>query len=208
MVARVDIDENRLRHMIEVERLQQRKVADIFGVHTVTIERRCRKLGLKTQRTGPRSGDQHPEWKGGKRVDADGYVVVYCPEHPNARKQKTMLEHRLVMENHIGRFLRPEEVVHHVNGNKQDNRIENLMLFSKNSSHLRFELTGDSVHALSCLCKMRRTCILASLAGGDPLPLPKSPRSRDKACKHVRLACEQLGIQRPWWFDQPSDSKK
>lgn len=58
-------------------------------------------------------------------ITGGGYVATY---HPITKKQ--IMEHRLIMENHIGRPLRPEESVHHLNGNKQDNRIENLELWS------------------------------------------------------------------------------
>jgi len=59
------------------------------------------------------------------------YIELFLPNHPMATKRGTVLEHRLVMADHIGRWLKPEENVHHKNGNKQDNRIENLELWSK-----------------------------------------------------------------------------
>lgn len=114
-----------------------------IGCKNQHVSRICKKHGIETPRTGPRSGAGHPEWKGGRCIDKDGYILVYSPEHPSIRKHKPyVLEHRLVMEQAIGRFLDRDEVVHHKNGDKQDNRIENLELYSKNSEHLQAELTG------------------------------------------------------------------
>lgn len=68
---------------------------------------------------------------GGRRIDASGYAVIYWPEHPNARVGGQVPEHTAVMAEHLGRPLLPEENVHHRNGIRDDNRIENLELWTK-----------------------------------------------------------------------------
>jgi len=68
------------------------------------------------------SGENHPQWKGGKYKHGDGYIMV------RVGTDKYELEHRVVMANHLGRELKTHEHVHHINGVKDDNRIENLEL--------------------------------------------------------------------------------
>lgn len=87
-------------------------------------------------------GCKNWNWKGGRHIDRDGYVLINMRGHPTARKNGNMFEHRLVMEKHLGRYLRRGEVVHHINGIHCDNRIENLKLFGCNGDHLRHELKG------------------------------------------------------------------
>ena len=55
---------------------------------------------------------------------------MYKPNHPNATKHGMIMEHRLVMEEMIGRLLEKHETVHHKNGDRLDNRPENLELWS------------------------------------------------------------------------------
>jgi hypothetical protein len=77
-------------------------------------------------------------FKGGRTIDGDGYVKVYMPKHPNSNNCY-VLEHRLIMEKVLGRSLSRKEVVHHINGNKKDNRPENLVVFDNQSDHKKFE---------------------------------------------------------------------
>ncbi len=80
-------------------------------------------------------GSKSLAWKGGIRCSY-GYKEIYQPQHPfNSRGY--VREHRLVMEKHLGRYLNPKEVAHHINGIKDDNRIENLKLLNSNSEHIK-----------------------------------------------------------------------
>jgi hypothetical protein len=76
----------------------------------------------KVYRFGPKA----PRWKGGRYKTKENYVWVYSPDHPYKNSQGYVKEHRLVMEKHLGRYLERWEHIHHKNGVKDDNRIENI----------------------------------------------------------------------------------
>ena len=82
-----------------------------------------------------RRGKGNPNWKGGTKRSADGYVLILAPNHPFAQKKGYVKRSRLIMEAHLGRVLLPSEVVHHINRIKEDDRTENLMLFSDEGKH-------------------------------------------------------------------------
>lgn len=81
-------------------------------------------------------GEKSKRWNGG-RIVRRGYVLLYSPEHVDVKgkRRKYVLEHRIVMEKIIGRPLLPAETVHHINGNRSDNRPENLELWSKSQPY-------------------------------------------------------------------------
>lgn len=92
------------------------------------------------------TGANNPAWKGGvtlKRAKGNyiGPRYTRCPPDllPMARKDGYVMEHRLVMARHLGRTLARSEIVHHMNHDPRDNRIENLMLFASNAEHKRYE---------------------------------------------------------------------
>ena len=135
------IDPEELRQLIEVETRTQREAAAQLNVCLSAIERACKRLGLRTQRTGPRSGIGHPNWSGG-RVKVGRYWYVYEPSNPMATKRGYVAEHRKVVADLVGRPLLPTEAVHHKDANPENNDLSNLELFQSNALHLRHELSG------------------------------------------------------------------
>jgi len=92
-------------------------------------------------------GIKNRNWKGGRIKTNKGYIYAYKPEHPYSNCRGYVLEHRLIMEEYLGRILKPKEVVHHKGTkypigsieNKSDNRIENLILFENDIEHRKYE---------------------------------------------------------------------
>ena len=92
----------------------------------------------RSEETKKKISESH--FKGGigfKKKRPDGYIAIYFPEHPKSNKEGYIMEHDLVMECLIGRHLKDDEVVHHKNEIKDDNRKCNLQLMT-NSEHMSY----------------------------------------------------------------------
>ena len=116
-------------------------------------------------RDTPRHGPSHGRWKGGRVVDQDGYVLLWTPEHPNCDRHGYVREHRLVMEQTLGRLLDRKEVVHHLDKNRSNNLPSNLEVFRSNAEHLRHELTG-----VPCPARGRRRISNLAVKASDGAP--------------------------------------
>ena len=90
-----------------------------------------------------RKRELNPGWHGGRWTRRDGYIVTIAPDdHPNPSDikpggTKYILEHRLVMERKLGRYLLPTEVVHHLDENPSNNHPNNLEVLESQSSHCK-----------------------------------------------------------------------
>ena len=74
-------------------------------------------------------------WRGGGYINAGGYRYLKSPKHPFKNKVGYVAEHRLIMEKYLDRYLERSEFVHHKNGDKLDNRLENLQIISNQKEH-------------------------------------------------------------------------
>ena len=126
---RIKIDSNELKKLLDRE-IPMVDIGKFFECSKHTIYRRMKRLGINSIR------------KPGYRFNHSGYKLIFKPEHPNSTNGGYIREHRLVMENYLGRYLKPNEDIHHINGIKTDNRIENLQVMTK-SQHSKIESKGD-----------------------------------------------------------------
>lgn len=126
-----------------------------------------------------RRGKRPANWKGGRFYDGHGYIMVLKRDHPRSNKSGYIYEHDLVMEAKLGRYLRKGELVHHDNELKDDNRIENLILWNR-SKHAKHHFTGghqnlgrhiDTSDRVCHSCRSNRTKINApNIRTGNKTP--------------------------------------
>lgn len=87
--------------------------------------------------------ENHHNWKGGKIIDSNGYIMILKPDHPNCDRYGYVKEHRFIWEQANKRLLNRNEHIHHINGIRSDNRLENLiMLTSKVHAKLTYLSTN------------------------------------------------------------------
>ena len=128
-----------MRHKIPIDRmielyekgLTQEEVAEKLGTSQKVIWKRMKEIGYEARVAAKRNqyGSNNDSWKGGRVFDSRGYVLVKTPNHPRAKRQGDyVFEHILAVEKEIGRYLNVGEIIHHINGIKDDNRLNNLYI--------------------------------------------------------------------------------
>jgi hypothetical protein len=136
-----------IRRMYEDEKMSQTEIAKHFGVHQGAIYFRMKQYGIKARSHDDSirldrlkndwTGENNPNWGGGRHTSKAGYVFVSKPDHPRASQNKGYVrEHILVWEETHGQSLPTGWDVHHMNGVKDDNRPENLVAMP-NREHKR-----------------------------------------------------------------------
>lgn len=158
-IRMADVTKEQLEEMYNQQRLSSIKIAKLLNCSKRTVLRRLKQYGIKRRTIGQalknrimpedvkkkiskrmkqiQQKENHSCWKGGRFKCSNGYILVRADGHPFSDRKGYVKEHRLTMEKHIGRFLKPEEIVHHKNGKRDDNRIENLELLESLSDHAK-----------------------------------------------------------------------
>lgn len=140
--SKVLISDAELARLYQEEGLSTAQIGRLFDVDGTVIRYHMKRRGIPLRASGSCPGKLNRAWKGGRIEDKSGYILVHQPGHPDANSGGYVREHRLVMEQKLGRRLDPKEVVHHRDGDKKNNSPENLEMYGENSEHLREELTG------------------------------------------------------------------
>lgn len=119
------------------------EIAEAIGKTPKAVQKFFRRYNFPNlHNVCPREKHEQPMWKGGVKI-VKGYAYQRTNDHPYKSKHGGYVAvHRLVMEKKMGRFLLPEEVVDHIDGNTMNNHPDNLRVFESNAEHLRVTLAG------------------------------------------------------------------
>lgn len=136
--------------------------------------RQCQGVGVSERQLGAKNA----MWRGGSyvtRAIGGGYIKEMCAGHPRADAGGYVLQHRLVMERQIGRFLGSDERVHHKNGNRQDNRPENLELWTGVGTSKKdppgVRLVDKMLDMIDSLTMEERQTVISKLISLDVFPV-------------------------------------
>lgn len=160
-------------------------------------------------------GVLHPRWKGGRYITTQGYVRMQRPDHPRADKNGYVFEHLIVAEEKLGRRLVQNELVHHINECRSDNRPDNIEVMTKKQHqqhHMGLNGRPSKRRRRFCDCGTRirsrhltvTKCVACGLQDrSSRLPLSRctfsgctaSHRGKEYCRKHYRLMWWRNNVQ-------------
>jgi hypothetical protein len=129
-------DKNTVPDIAETLGLSLTRVRSIMSAYNLS----------KTKREWAKK-EKHPNWKGGYK-SFHGYIRIQAKDHPHVASDGYIPLHRKIVEDSIGRYLRPDETVHHIDGDKANNDISNLMILSPQDHLIRTKICAN--------CKIRK----------------------------------------------------
>lgn len=145
-MPKADLTGQRFHRLIAIKSLGSDKVHNVIWECLCDCGRTCTAIGSALLRGTKKSCGCMAKLREGMTMRAqDGYILVKTFIHPFRNSHDFIPQHRLVMEQSLGRYLDPKEIVHHKNQIKDDNRIENLQLCKDDAEHRK-------VHAPLALC--------------------------------------------------------
>lgn len=194
--------------------LSSKQIAVLAGDKPKYVQDVMLKFDLPRLSARHPAGEKNPNWKGGRIIDRDGYVLVTVAKgHPHARYVKDrdvgkILEHRLLMEKKLGRFLLPTEVVDHIDGLRLHNHVDNLRLFSSNAEHLKATIT-NCIPKWSAKARQKQFAPTAVRINSKPIDSYRSmKKSGDARLRQILLAALQFGIDSPFLLGSSHHLKK
>lgn len=136
----------------------------------------------------------------------NNYKEIYMPNHPNARSNGTIFEHRLNAEKIIGRSLLPTEVVHHIDENRNNNALNNLMVFKTNEDHTRFHKTGklQALEDGTYISPISQHKIFQCIQCNKTYHLKNKWKSKKFCCLECKKLYKEIGIKKDYCNERVS----
>lgn len=182
-------------------KLSSKEIAEILGYSARYVRKVQKRYGMPQLHRGAQPGHRNHQYISGRRVDFDGYVLVSVKNHPMGRNRpqrhmQVLYEHRLVMEQQIGRPLTHLEAVDHIDGLTLHNSPDNLRLFASNAEHLHATLGVPSISAKGLANIHERYLRDVTLTPCDTYSLRRA--RGDVRLRQILRAALKLGIDSPF----------
>lgn len=209
------VDTERLKKLYPF--ISNEELSKLFNRPIASIQHKAVRLELHKDedamfliRSRAREGEKGANWKGGRKKNKAGYVLVLKKGHPMSDCNGYVMEHRLIMAEHLGRALRKNEVVHHKNGIKDDNHIENLELMLS-GDHTKYHHKGcaPSQEAREKISKKAKERLIDERKHPSykSVNIQKCLQDKENG-KTVKQICAENGISKKTFYNKVEKMKK